>query len=126
MGNRPFALLVWLKAHLMRSLPTALNTPWILDIDTTIKVLYGHQQGAEVGYNPHKPGRPSHALHTYWVGNLRLVLDILVSPGKQTSASHAHLGLARQLKCCAHQQFITHHLSSGLTTPRPPLFNTCV
>src|ERR1019366_3646583 len=27
---------VWLKSHLMRSLSVALNTPWILDIDTTI------------------------------------------------------------------------------------------
>ena len=26
----------------------------------TIKPLYGHQEGAEVGYNPHKPARPSH------------------------------------------------------------------
>jgi hypothetical protein len=65
---------VWLKAHIMRSLSTALNTPWILEIDTTIKVLYGHQQGAEVGYNLHKLGRPSHALHTYWFGNFRMVL----------------------------------------------------
>jgi hypothetical protein len=43
-----------------------LKTPWILDIDTTIKPLYGKQEGAEVGYNPHKPGRPSHALDTYY------------------------------------------------------------
>jgi len=83
----------WLKSHLLRSVSAALNTPWILDIDTTIKTLFGKQQGAEIGYNPHKPGRPSHALHTYWVGNLRLVLDVVVSPGKQTSASHAQPGL---------------------------------
>lgn len=51
-------------------------------IDTTIKPLYGKQSGAEVSYNPHKPGRPNHALHTYWVGNLRLVLDVVVSPAK--------------------------------------------
>ena len=28
----------------------------ILDVDTPIKTLYGKQQGALVGYNPHKPG----------------------------------------------------------------------
>ncbi|MHB1673818.1 MAG: hypothetical protein ACYCSP_06160, partial [Acidobacteriaceae bacterium] len=39
----------------------ALDAPWILDIDTTIKTLFGKQSGAEVSYNPHKPGRPSHA-----------------------------------------------------------------
>jgi hypothetical protein len=29
-----------------------------------VKTLYGEQEGAEIGYNPHKPGRPSHAYHT--------------------------------------------------------------
>ena len=68
----------WLAPQLMGSVQAALITPWILDIDTTIKPLFGKQSGAEVSYNPHKPGRPSHALHTYWVGNLRLVLDVVV------------------------------------------------
>jgi len=94
----------WCKTHLMRSVSAALNTPWILDIDTTIKVLYGNQQGAEVGYNPHKPGRPSHALHTYWVGNLRLVLDVVVSPGKQANASYAQPGLTAVLDGLAPNQ----------------------
>jgi len=88
---------IWCKTHLMRSVSAALNTPWVLDIDTTIKVLYGNQQGAEIGFNPHKPGRPSHALHTYWVGNLRLVLDVVVSPGKQANASYAQPGLTAVL-----------------------------
>ena len=34
------------------------------DVDTTIKPLYGEQEGAELGYNPHKPGRPSRCYHT--------------------------------------------------------------
>jgi hypothetical protein len=83
----------WLAPELMRSVQAAQGTPWVLDIDTTIKPLYGKQSGAEVGYNPHKPGRPSHALLTYWVGNLRLVLDVVVSPGKSSSASNARPGL---------------------------------
>jgi hypothetical protein len=37
----------------------------VLDVDTTIKPLYGEQEGAELGYNPHKPGRPSHCYHTF-------------------------------------------------------------
>jgi Transposase DDE domain group 1 len=83
----------WLCPQLMTSVQGALSTPWILDIDTTIKPLYGKQGGAQVSYNPHKPGRPSHALHTYWVGNLRLVLDVVVSPGKEHSAGKARPGL---------------------------------
>jgi hypothetical protein len=56
----------WMRSALMHSVHDALERPWILDIDATIKPLYGHQQGAEIGYNPHKPGRPSHVLHTPW------------------------------------------------------------
>ena len=84
---------LWLAPQLLGSVQAALSTPWILDIDTTIKPLYGKQSGAQVSYNPHKPGRPSHALHTYWVGNLRLVLDVVVSPGKEHSAAKARPGL---------------------------------
>ena len=83
----------WLCPQLLGSVQSALSTPWILDIDTTIEPLYGKQDGAQVSYNPHKPGRPSHALHTYWVGNLRLVLDVVVSPGKDHSAGKARPGL---------------------------------
>ena len=70
----------------MASVQAALNTDWILDIDTTIKPLYGKQEGDQVSYNPHKPGRPSIALHTYWVANQRQVLDVVVSPGKEHSS----------------------------------------
>jgi hypothetical protein len=84
----------WLRPQLLSSVQAALNTPWILDIDTTIKTLFGKQSGADVSYNPHKPGRPSHALHTYFVSNLRMVLDVVVCPGKQHSAAHARPGLS--------------------------------
>ena len=94
----------WLRPQLLASVQAALNTPWILDIDTTIKTLFGKQGGAEVGYNPHKPGRPSHALHTYWVGNLRLVLDVVVSSGKQHSSMHARPGLSAVLDSLSQEQ----------------------
>ena len=87
----------WLRPALMRSVHDVLDRPWILDIDASIKPLYGHQEGANLGYNPHKPGRPSHVLHTYWVGNLRLVLDVQLSPGNQHASSHAKAGLGTLL-----------------------------
>jgi hypothetical protein len=65
---------------------------WILDIDTSIKPLHGHQQGAEIGYNPHKPGRPSHVYHSYFVANLRISLGFEVRPGNEHAAA---LGLPR-------------------------------
>jgi hypothetical protein len=87
----------WLRPALRSSVQAALAQPWIMDIDASIKPLYGNQEGSSVGYNPHKPGRPSHVLHTYWVGNLRLILDIQVSPGNQHSSIHAKAGLGALL-----------------------------
>jgi hypothetical protein len=73
----------WQRKHLRRSVEPVLGEPWICDLDVTIKTVYGGQQGAEVGYNPHKPGRPAHAYHTFFISRLRLVLDVVVAPGKQ-------------------------------------------
>jgi hypothetical protein len=78
-----------------------LSEPWILDIDTTVKPLYGHQEGAVVSYNPQKPGRPSHSYHCYMVGNLRLVLAVDVAPRNQHTSKHSSprlwkFGLGRQ------------------------------
>lgn len=72
----PTAISAWLRPALMGSVREALDRPWVLDIDASIKPLYGRQEGAELGYNPHTPGRLRHVLHTYWVGNLRMVLDV--------------------------------------------------
>jgi hypothetical protein len=46
-----------------------------------------------VSYNPHKPGRPSHVIHTYWIGNLRLVLDAQLQAGNRHSPSYGRAGL---------------------------------
>src|SRR5437868_14191655 len=66
----------WLQTHLDYCVSPLLQEPWVLDADTTIKPLYGHQEGAVVGYNPHKPGRPSHCYHTYMLSDLRLVAGV--------------------------------------------------
>lgn len=42
----------WLQGHLDDTVRPLLSEPWVLDCDTTIKPLYGHQEGAVVGYNP--------------------------------------------------------------------------
>jgi hypothetical protein len=70
-----------------------LDQPWVLDIDTTIKPIYGHQEGATLGYTPFKPGRPSHAYHTYFLARLRLVLDVEVQAGNRHAAGHGLAGL---------------------------------
>jgi len=83
----------WQERHLDFCSGPLLHEPWILDVDTTVKTLYGHQEGAEVGYNPGKPGRPSHTYHTYFVANLRLVLDVEVQAGNRTAARYSRPGL---------------------------------
>lgn len=76
-------LAVWQTQHLWRCVEPVLREPWICDLDVTIKTLYGRQEGGEVGYNPHKPGRLAHAYHTFFISRLRLALDVVVAPGKQ-------------------------------------------
>ncbi len=83
----------WLTGHLYRSYGPLLESPWILDVDTSVKPLYGHQEGAVLGYNPTKPGRPSHVLHTYFMANTRLVLDVEVRPGNESAAKYTMPGL---------------------------------
>jgi len=83
----------WLQHHLLDCCDPLLQTPWILDVDTTVKPLYGHQEDAVKGYNPQKPGRPSHTYHTYMMANLRLVLDVEVKAGDQSHSSYSLSGL---------------------------------
>ena len=89
--------IIWLREHLERSVLPLLKAPWILDVDTTVKLLYGQQEGAVVGYNPKKPGRPSHTYHTYLVAGLRLVLDAEVLAGNEGNSNHTLPGLLRLL-----------------------------
>ena len=87
----------WLEAHLSESLSRLLDAPWILDTDTTVKPLYGHQEGAVISYNPRKPGRPSHSYHTYLMAGTRLVLGVEVRAGNEHTARHTQPGLLQTL-----------------------------
>jgi len=78
----------WQTEALLASHAPALERPWIADLDVTIKPVFGHQEGAELGCNPHKPGRPSHACHTVFLRTLRVALDVEVRSGKEHSAMH--------------------------------------
>ena len=80
---------VWVRRHL----DYCTAPPWMLDIDTTMKPLYGHQEGAVTGYNPKKPGRTSRSYHTYSMGGARLVLDVDVVAGNEHSSKHFTPGL---------------------------------
>jgi hypothetical protein len=79
----------WLKQSLKSTYDPLLEEPWALDMDATVKPLYGHQEDAKLGYNPSKPGRPSHVYHRYILANLRIMLDVEVQAGNQTASSFA-------------------------------------
>ena len=66
----------WQPSHLRSCWELILTVPWVMDIDSTVKTVFGKQEGAEVGYNPHKPGRPSHTYHTYWIAKIRICPDV--------------------------------------------------
>jgi hypothetical protein len=86
-------LTLWMDLHLNATFEPLLEQDWILDIDATVKTLYGKQEEAKVGYNPTKPGRPSHVYHAYFIAELRMVLNVDVHPGNQTASAYAQPGL---------------------------------
>jgi len=83
----------WLQAHLETSYAELLSESWILDMDGSVKSLYGHQEKAVRGYNPTKHGRPSQVYQTYFIAAIRMVLDVEVQAGNQTASKHAQPGL---------------------------------
>ena len=46
-----------------------------LDVDSTVKTVYGNQQGSAKGYNPHKPGAKSYHPLLAFVSEMKLVLN---------------------------------------------------
>jgi len=97
----------WISSQILGSIAPALGLPWILDIDVTVKPLYGHQEGAKIGYNPQKPGRPSHVYHSYFVANLRLSLGVEVRPGNEHAAAKGLPGLWQTLEKLPRHQWPT-------------------
>ncbi len=45
-----------------------------LDIDSSVFTRYGKQEGAQKGYNPRKPGRPSHHPLLAFVADVNMVI----------------------------------------------------
>jgi len=87
----------WLAPHAFATCMPLLHEPYVLDIDSSVKPIYGRQEGAEIGYNPKKPGRPSHVLHVCFIASLRLVLSVEVLPGGKHAGAHGAPGLWRTL-----------------------------
>ncbi len=89
--------LPWVWRENLRLLADVLAEDYIADLDPTVKPLYGHQEGAEFGYNPQKPGRPSHCYHALCIARLRLPLAVVAHPGDETSGTYSRSMLAKYL-----------------------------
>ncbi len=83
------ALTVWMDRHVNETYAALLDQEWILDLDATVKTLYGHQEEARVGYNPMKPGSPSHVYQAMLFSAAKLVLNVDVQAGNQTASQYA-------------------------------------
>ena len=59
---------------------------YTLDFDSTVMVREGSQEGAAKGYNPKRPGRPSHHPLLAFVSDVRMIANYWLRPGN-TSAS---------------------------------------
>ena len=101
----------WTRKHLAGTYEPLLSEPWILDMDATVKPLYGHQEQAVVGYNPGKPGRPSHVYHCYFIAAIRLVIEVEVQAGNRTASQFAQPGLWAWLDARPREQW--PHLLRG-------------
>ena len=88
----------WLLPQILGPISPALGLPWTLDIDVTVKPLYGQQESAEIGYYPQKPGRPSHVSHSYFEANLRISLGVEVRPGNERAGAKGLPGLWQTLE----------------------------
>ena len=75
----------WLSRHERDVFDRLLAYEYVLDVDNTVKPVFGHQEGAEPGYSPQKPGRPSHNFHSYFIGSIRISLGVDVQPGRRHS-----------------------------------------
>ena len=84
------AALKWLEDNQRYCWEPMLTRSWILDIDSTVKPVFGRQQeGAAIGYNPVRPGRPSYSYHSYFIANTRISLGVEVRPGNEHAGSFA-------------------------------------
>lgn len=66
-----------------------LPTHLILDLDSTVETVYGQQEGAAVGTNPHKPGRKSYHPLMAFEGQSRLCLNAALRAGNTHTSTNA-------------------------------------
>jgi len=64
----------------LKRLPVSLKA-CTLDLDSSVFTRYGRQEGAKKGYNPKKPGRPSHRPIFAFLAELKIVANLWLRSG---------------------------------------------
>lgn len=59
-----------------------------IDIDSSVLTRYGEQQGAEKGYNKHKPGRKSHHPIIAFVSEIEMIANFWLRSGDAHTANN--------------------------------------
>ena len=80
LGNEGLTSLLKLHDALRRRMLSTM-TRLILDLDTTVLTVYGSQEGARIGYNPKKRGRPSYHPLLCFEGTTADLWDSSYHPG---------------------------------------------
>lgn len=105
-----------------------------IDVDSSVITRYGHQQKAEVGYNPKKKGRPSHHPLMAFCEELKMVVNGWMRGGKAQSSTDALEFLSETLRIVGEENvgllrgdvgFYSHRIMNFLeqrTRPVPYLF----
>lgn len=99
-----------------RSIPRGKQT--LIAVDSTVVPVYGEKmEGAEIGYNPTRPGRPSyHPLLAVHVDS-RSVIDGVLRPGNAASNTGWEEFLPRVARACGlDPEEIIFRLDRGLTS----------
>ena len=63
---------------------------YTLDFDSTVMVREGNQEGAVKGYNPKRPGRPSHHPLLAFVSDIRMIANYWLRPGNTYALETRH------------------------------------
>jgi hypothetical protein len=116
------ALTLWMDQQMSATYDALLDTVWVLDVDATVKTLYGKQEEAKVGYNPFKPGRPSHVYHAMVLTKAQLVLNVDVHAGNQTASAYAQPGILGSLDSRRPERIQRRGDADGPRGARPTLF----
>lgn len=66
-----------------------------LSLDSSVITRYGHQEGAEIGYNPKKKGRPSHHPLIAFLNRAKYVVNLWNRSGNTSSGNNA-VGFVKQ------------------------------